>query len=118
MSRHDWILYFMAPHGHRYFYCRRTFDIAVADESGEGPEDTDDGRLYLDTSRPIVNDPESQSCWYIPLKRGEFETKTPATWSEVVLVANTIHAVRVERDGEEVPIWQTVRNLLPELESD
>jgi len=118
MSRHEWILYFMAPEGHRYFYCRNTYDIAVADNSGDGPEDTDDGRLYLDTRRPVVNDPESRDCWYIPLKRGEFETKTPASWREVVLVATTIKDVRVELDGKELPIRKTVHDLLPEPESD
>ena len=113
-SRHDWALYFMAPQGHRYFYCRNTYDLAVADDSGETPDKTEDGVLYLDTDRPIVNDPED-GVWYIPLKRGPDDlTTTPAGWMEVVMVACCCGSMKVLLDGKEIPVRATVNGLLPD----
>jgi hypothetical protein len=83
MSRHDWVLVFQC--GHRYFASVTRPGCAVADESGEWPEDTDDGIAWLDKSRHITF---KEGQWYIPLTLKGEPSKTPATWHEVVAVAN------------------------------
>ena len=65
--------------GHRYFRDRRN-RVAIADDSGATPDDTDDGVLYLDRDRPVVI---GQSC-SIPLV-GDFST--PASANEAISVA-------------------------------
>lgn len=69
--------------GHKYFWDLRTDQIAVADESGKTPDQTADGPLYLDRSRPIMFDGD---CARIPLFRPDGrKTTTPcgviAAWS-------------------------------------
>ena len=43
---------FYPPRGHRFFQAKDG-RIAVADESGEFPQDTDDGILWVDFTRPV-----------------------------------------------------------------
>jgi len=111
-ERSDWQL--LVCLNHRYFL-HRSGRIGVADESGELPPLTDDGVLYLDESRPITMD---EDIWYIPLHRGEYETRTPATWLEVVVVALAFRRLRVEADGETIPITETVDGLEPVRDFD
>lgn len=47
------------PDGHRLFKLEdRDWIIAIADESGETPDQTDDGVLWLDLHRPLVAGPK------------------------------------------------------------
>lgn len=48
-----WLLSLKVSRGHRYFTDAETKRVAVADDSGRTPDQTDDGVLWLDTSRPI-----------------------------------------------------------------
>jgi hypothetical protein len=69
--------------GHKYFWDLKTNQIAVADESGDTPDKTGDGPLYLDRSRTITFDGD---CARIPLFRpGGAKTTTPcgviAAWA-------------------------------------
>lgn len=62
-----WTLAFEVKGGHRYFRDEETGKIGVADDSGENPELTDDGLLWLDQSRPITLSDTSGSSGGIPL---------------------------------------------------
>ena len=52
---YDWTAVNLVDFGHK-FYRAPDGRIAVADQSGEYPEDTDDGILWLDTERLIGDD--------------------------------------------------------------
>jgi hypothetical protein len=63
--------------GHAYFWDMRSqpvagwrYHLAIADQSGSNPEETDDGILYVDFSRPIREDKDGWSTgadYLIPL---------------------------------------------------
>jgi hypothetical protein len=62
--------------GHRWFIDNATGRIAIADQSGDTPDRTDDGILYLDTTRDV-----GEST--IPLVHPTGEpTRTPACKEE------------------------------------
>lgn len=65
---------FQSGRGHRFFEAPDG-RIAVADESGEFPEDTDDGVLYLDFKRPVVG----TSMVFLPVVDEEGEMYTVPT---------------------------------------
>lgn len=75
----EWRLVLKFADGHRYFRDARN-RIAIADDSGATPDDTDDGVLYLDRSKPVVI---GNSC-SIPLVGG---LSTSATATEAIGVA-------------------------------
>jgi hypothetical protein len=54
MTAYKWVKLVDLPRSHRYFLDALSERIAVADRSGTTPDRTDDGVLWLDTSRPIV----------------------------------------------------------------
>jgi hypothetical protein len=89
------------PDGHTLFFTD-THDyptlIAIADESGDKPEDTDDGILWLDFDRPLMagthkddpDDPNSRLSSYcsIPLKTPDSEeTRTISDIPTLFLLA-------------------------------
>lgn len=55
---------FYAPGGHTYWQDTKAGMIAISDDSGPTPDTTEDGTLWLDTTRPIV---ASGTGFYIPL---------------------------------------------------
>jgi hypothetical protein len=48
-----WERIFAVPGGHRYFREKATGKAAVADDSGERPEECDGGPLFVDTGSPL-----------------------------------------------------------------
>lgn len=55
---------FHAPGGHSYWNDTKSGMIAISDDSGPTPDQTDDGTLWLDTTKPIT---ASGTGFYIPL---------------------------------------------------
>jgi hypothetical protein len=55
---------FYAPGGHNYWQDTKAGMIAISDDSGPTPDQTDDGTLWLDTTKPII---ASGTGFYIPL---------------------------------------------------
>jgi hypothetical protein len=55
---------FYAPGGHTYWQDTKAGMIALSDDSGPTPDKTEDGTLWLDTTRPII---ASGTGFYIPL---------------------------------------------------
>jgi hypothetical protein len=49
-----WTLVKSFPGSHKYFRDNRNNRLAIADYSGETPDKTDDGILYVDTKSPII----------------------------------------------------------------
>src|SRR3954465_1608972 len=63
----DWLYSDKLADGHRLFYTANPKQIAIADDSGNNPEQTDDGVLWLDFTQPLgcksaVEDDKTQ--WY------------------------------------------------------
>jgi hypothetical protein len=84
------------PDGHRYF--RYQDLIAVADQSGRTPEETDDGMLYLDRSRPVVF---GQHGCHVPLITPDgTPTRTPCSAYEAWQVVHVL-----EMNGQADPSW-------------
>jgi len=52
-SSATWESLYVPPKGHKLFRCRETGKLAIADESGKYPDDTDDGILYVSEDEPI-----------------------------------------------------------------
>jgi hypothetical protein len=48
-----WTLLRSVNGGHRFFQCTQTLKIALADSSGSTPDKTEDGILWLDSTRPL-----------------------------------------------------------------
>lgn len=57
----EWRLIFKVRRCHKWFRDDRTGRIAAADYSGDYPDDTDDGVLWLDTSRPVSISPDGHN---------------------------------------------------------
>jgi hypothetical protein len=53
MPKYDWLYSDKMPDGHRLFYTADPKKIAIVDDSGDNPEDTDDGVLWLDFTTPL-----------------------------------------------------------------
>lgn len=81
--RHQWEFLFRAPRGHQFFREEQTGLIAVADDSGNTPDSTDDGILYLDSTRPIKVDTHG---FLVPLCYKGKRTCTPASAAEVKMI--------------------------------
>lgn len=54
-------LMFTLPDGHRLFSKEGHPGFLIADESGDTPEYTDDGELFLDTARNLLIDQETDT---------------------------------------------------------
>lgn len=81
--RHQWEFLFRAPCGHQFFREENTDLIAIADDSGSTPDQTDDGILYLDNSRPIQ---VGEHGFLVPLCYKGKQTCTPASATEVKMI--------------------------------
>lgn len=74
MDQYTWTMPTLLPDGHRIFHevipfaADDTGRIAIADNSGREPTDTDDGLLWLDFDwNLIISSPDNVLC--IPVKR-------------------------------------------------
>jgi hypothetical protein len=85
-SKERWKLALRLPSGHRYFRdLQHPGKVAIADDSGETPEVTDDGVLHLDRSRPVL---AGEHGCVIPLTDpAGVQSATTASWREGILVA-------------------------------
>ena len=92
--------------GHKFFKHIASKRIAIADWSGEFPEDTDDGVLWLDDSRPIVVtfSSDKKLLAYLPLfRRDEKETQAPTDIKTAQFAIEVAHmSVRFEHPDLEV----------------
>jgi hypothetical protein len=80
------VIRLLIPDGHRYF--EREGQIAIADQSGRTPEETDDGLLYLDRSRPVVFG--NHGC-HVPLVTPDgTPTRTPCSAYEAWQVVHVL----------------------------
>ena len=68
MDKYKWGVVTMLEDGHRMFPEHGSSRIAIADNSGREPQDTDDGILWLDFDwNLIISSPDGVMC--IPVKR-------------------------------------------------
>lgn len=87
-KKHKWQLVLRIKGGHRYFTVSDYGGmVACADASGTYPEQTEDGILWLDRSRPIVLGDDNSAT--IPLKRPDGEECATGEYNQdAILVAN------------------------------
>ncbi len=104
----EWKLMFHVEH--KFFYGRGR--VAVCDDSGALPHLSDDGIMWLDEHRPIVMNEDRVWCLPVECHR-TFEKKTTvASWPEVVTVAMHFPRMRIEVEGQEIAVRDTVNNML------
>jgi hypothetical protein len=84
--KHEWTFLFRAPRGHQFFREENTGLVAIADDSGNTPDQTDDGILYLDESRPIE---ANRHGFLVPLCYRGKRSHTPASATEVKLICES-----------------------------
>jgi hypothetical protein len=72
-----WDVASMLPDGHRLFPLKGKVwtNVAIADDSGREPQDTDDGILWLDFTRYLTAANSEHAC-FIPLKSEAGEEST------------------------------------------
>ena len=124
------------PDGHTLFFTdtkQYPTLIAIADESGDKPEDTDDGILWLDFDRPLMagthkddpDDPNSRVRSYcsIPLKTPDSEeTRTVSDIPTLFLLAawfnwpvnirGILHRIeRANNTDKAVPVSKVIEEL-------
>ena len=113
-TEHKWSL--VLHIGHKYF--RDLNDpglrIAIADDSGEYPNLTDDGILWLDTEQTIKGPryPERSFCVHLLDEDGN-GTSTPATAEEAIALA-ALFGLRIEFDYCLDPKHKRTYRILPE----
>lgn len=83
---HTWTRTDRLPDGHRLFYTGDLSKVAIADESGATPENTDDGVLWLDFARPLMLGDDVTA---IPVRSDARESRTPTDSTTIVLLAET-----------------------------
>ena len=86
-TSYGWTPLFATPNGHKFFTARFPQEgrIAVADQSGLFPEHTDDGVLWVDTTKPLA---ASDEYFSIPLVDEDGnESRTFATATEALRLA-------------------------------
>jgi hypothetical protein len=87
---------------HSYWVDRISGRIAIKDESGDYPDKTDDGVLWLDRDRPLVYDPNPHGSAYvgIPLLTtwGE-ENSSVTSLSKAIRIAERFHMNIVVEDA-------------------
>lgn len=103
---------FRAPGGHGYWRDNGTIDpkgkVAISDDSGATPNETEDGILWLDQNRPIL---ASGTGFYIPLivpnssnhykRNGDTFTHTIASPQEARMLVEHFN-MKVSVDGLEL----------------
>jgi len=98
MTNWYWKFEYRLPDGHRLFSTMTEDGIkyVIADDSGRTPEETDDGVLYLDSSRCLIVDSD-ESCvpareaLAIPLIDGKGrQTRTPTNTATLLHLAHLL----------------------------
>lgn len=97
-----WKLLLEVPNEHRFFSSSfHPGEIVIADDSGETPDKTDDGILFLDIKKDIKENSEWQKLYELPLVFPNGETSSAiASRKEAELVARTFN-MRICPDSEE-----------------
>jgi hypothetical protein len=82
MSNYKWTKLFSIRGGHKYFRDEITKMIALADDSGSTPDQTDDGVLWLDFQRcvTIYTDPGHRTWISVPVLQ-EYRPGSPVRQS-------------------------------------
>lgn len=99
-----WEYYLRLDGGHKVFRDPTSGRWAIADDSGNAPDDTDDGILWIDLSRPINVSKWGQAdrqVISVPLLRDSGdETWTPATTSEALWLSARLGLAINAPDGK------------------
>ncbi len=93
-SKYSWELLYGNPvKDHSYWLDRNTGLISLKDESGDFPDQTDDGVLWLDTTRPLATFGEGKRAYVsIPLIDGDGnKTSALTTILKGLRLANRFH---------------------------
>ena len=111
----NWICLHRPPvmQGHKFFKCRQSGRVAIADWSGDLPHQTDDGVLWLDHSRPMRVEVSSNQMIHVfmPLLKESGEETMTITNLKTALFAVKELGLRVETDS---PIIHTLIDLFKE----
>ena len=106
MTEISWEPLFGARPGLRYF--REVFRgqpwkigrIALADNSGDTPDDTDDGPIFLDFTRPIQIGTDEEGTWiHVPVKNGAGVGLIASETIEQVCVLVTVYGMALRIKG-------------------
>lgn len=93
--------------GHKLFSAENG-RIAIADWSGDNPEQTDDGVLWLDPSEPMrISLRRGTLCVVVPLLRDNGTNTATVTDIETAEVIRRLTEMPVELEGPE--LWQLGR---------
>lgn len=97
-TTNEWKLMWTLPDEHRIF-CSDRKRLAIADQSGETPDQTDDGVLLLDFSRPlIVTGFAGRERYFIPLKDAASPTTTISDVATLLFLSATFQwPIKVSR---------------------
>lgn len=109
LKTNRWVFLFQSKRGHKFF--RDTFSggIAIADDSGATPDQTDDGVLRLDQNR-AVRVRSGDSFFALPLRdRHGNETATIASAGEAADVCSRFN-MRLEIDGRMFSLVEVVQH--------
>jgi hypothetical protein len=96
MERFEYI--WKAPRGHKFFEDNTNGRLAIADDSGDRPDQTDDGVLWVDQRRP-VRETRDGSMLLPLLHEDGSQSATPADANEVLWVAARLGMVVHTRSG-------------------
>lgn len=92
MTTYKWTKAETLPDGHRIFATLTDdgLQYAIADDSGDLPEQTDDGILWLDETRPLLvdRDDRTQYCSIPLIDEDGKQTLTPTDVSTLLHLAN------------------------------
>jgi hypothetical protein len=91
---YKWGIVTVLPDGHRMFPEHNSQRIAIADNSGREPQDTDDGILWMDFTDDLTiawNDGVAREAFTIPLLDNDgVETKTISDASTLLFLSSTL----------------------------
>ena len=96
--------------GHRIFQARYTDRWAIADDSGSTPDQTDDGILWLDQTRPLkieTNVFEAKEYRFIPLLSPTGKESHAVTNMATMMYLSAHFVWRIE--DENGSSWQVIR---------
>jgi hypothetical protein len=90
-NRYDWLYMDVLPDGHRAFYTVDPREVALADNTGMYPQDTDDGVLWLNFSESHFSESLYMgSEQLIPLRNNDGEiSKTFSNEATIMLLSAT-----------------------------
>ena len=101
-SKYNWKLVFGNPDtDHSYWLDRSSGGISIKDESGELPHQTDDGVLWLDTTKPLYAQKYDGTTYVsIPLFSEEegCETSSSTSVEKAIKLAERFHMTLVFED--------------------